>query len=361
MKILQLIQKKQLRGAEIFSAQLSSHLIEQGHHVIIVSLIDGEAQLPFQGKIISLNVNIRLKMIDVKGWKKLADLIADFCPDIIQANAGDTLKYAIFSKKLFRWNQPVVFRNASMISNYAKSFFSKKLISYLLQNTKHIIAVSDTTKQDLIEHFNIPPQKITAIPVGIELQPYKLIPAFDNNKINLVHVGGFSFEKNHKGLLSIFKQLLSKNGSFQLWLLGDGPLRKKTEDLAFELGLTQQVHFIGFVDNPIDYINTADMLLLPSIIEGLPGVILEAFYCKTLVVANNVGAVSELIIDHKTGRLIKKEDEAAFVEAIIALHSMDPTLKIKITDLANELVMSNYINKTNTLKFIDLYSSFTSG
>ena len=361
MKILQLIQKKQLRGAEIFAAQLSSHLIEQGHHVIIVSLIDGEAKLPFQGKIISLNVNIRLKMIDVTGWKKLADLIADFCPDIIQANAGDTLKYAIFSKKLFRWNQPIVFRNASMISNYARGFFSKKLISYLLNNTKHIIAVSDTTKQDLVNHFNISSKKIIAIPVGIELQSYKSIAAFDNNKINLVHVGGFSFEKNHKGLLSIFKKLLSKNGSFQLWLLGDGPLRKKIEDLAFELGLAQHVHFLGFVDNPIDYINAADMLLLPSIIEGLPGVILEAFYCKTLVVANDVGAISELIIDHKTGRLIKKEDETSFVEAIMTLYSMDPSLKLNITTLANEVVMRDYINKINTQKFIDLYSSLTLG
>jgi len=103
------------------------------------------------------------------------------------------------------------------------------------------------------------------------------------------------------------------------------------------------------------------MLLLPSIIEGLPGVILEAFYCKTLVVANDVGAVAELIIDHKTGRLIKKNDEASFVEAIITLHFMDESLKLKITNLANELVMRDYINKINTQKFIDLYTSLNPG
>ena len=67
MKILQLIQKKQLRGAEVFAAQLSTHLVDQGHDVLIVSLLDGKDQLPFTGNIISLQVSLRKKMFDA--WK----------------------------------------------------------------------------------------------------------------------------------------------------------------------------------------------------------------------------------------------------------------------------------------------------
>ena len=52
MKILQLIQKKQLRGAEVFAAQLSTHLVELGHEILIVALLDGKDQLPFTGNIL---------------------------------------------------------------------------------------------------------------------------------------------------------------------------------------------------------------------------------------------------------------------------------------------------------------------
>jgi hypothetical protein len=121
MRILYLIQKPQLRGAEIFASQLASHLQSDGHSVVMVCLFSGEAQLPFSGKIIHLNSKAKMRFCDLKAWKKLAQIINEERPDIIQANAGDTLKYTVFSKLLFRWKQPIVFRNASMISLYIHS------------------------------------------------------------------------------------------------------------------------------------------------------------------------------------------------------------------------------------------------
>ena len=357
MKILQLIQKKQLRGAEVFAAQLSTHLVDQGHDVLIVALLDGKDQLPFTGNIISLQVSLRKKMFDVAGWKKLNQIIADFKPDIIQANAGDTLKYAVFSKLFFRWKQPLVFRNASMVSHYAKSRFSKIFLQFLFRYTKHIVSVSHTTRKDLMEHFHIASSKITTVPVGIELKPIQPVTVFDKTKINIIHVGGFSFEKNHKGLLSIFKKLVAQNENYRLWLLGEGPLKTQIEALVETLNLRPYTNFLGYVNNPMDYIHQADLLVLPSIIEGLPGVITEAFYCKTPVVAYNVGGIADLIEDDETGRIIKVGDEQSFVSAVIDITSSSVEEKNRITTAAYKKVMDGFTNKQIALSFATLYES----
>jgi hypothetical protein len=126
MKLLFIIQKQQLRGAEIFASQLGSHLLAGGHKVVIVSLYSGEAQLPFTGKFIHLHANPAKRFFDPTSWKLLSGIIKKESPDLVQANAGDTLKYAVFSKLLYRWKQPIVFRNASMISLYIQSWWVKK-------------------------------------------------------------------------------------------------------------------------------------------------------------------------------------------------------------------------------------------
>ncbi len=72
MKILHLIQKTQKRGAEMFTCQLSNHLIKLGHQVKIVALFQGEVNLPFHGVITSLKASSKNRFFDVFEWKKLS-------------------------------------------------------------------------------------------------------------------------------------------------------------------------------------------------------------------------------------------------------------------------------------------------
>ena len=104
MKIIQLLQKPQLRGAEIFACQLSDHLVQQGHDVIVVTIFSGDSELPFKGEIINLDRPLGKRFYDIKGWRMFASMVKDFKPDIIQANAADTLKFAVSTKFLFSLN-----------------------------------------------------------------------------------------------------------------------------------------------------------------------------------------------------------------------------------------------------------------
>lgn len=315
MVIFQLIQKFQLRGAEMFAAQLSTHLTELGHQVFLISLFHGQSDLPFSGEKISLNRPITKRWKDFKGWQELDKLIQKHQPDVIQCNAGDTLKFAVLSKNIYRWKQPIIARNASMVSLYIKNPITKWINQKLYQNTTLIISVSENSKKDLNALFPETTSKTMVIPVGIEINPLQEAEWKGGKAAqrHIIHVGGFSFEKNHGRLLVIFQQFLSLQPDSHLHLLGEGPKKKAIEQLAVEMNLQDKITFYGWVSNPMDYIAKADVLVLPSIIEGLPGVILEAMYCKVPVVAYNVGGISEVIDNLTTGYLVSKNEESIFV------------------------------------------------
>ncbi|WP_034888147.1 glycosyltransferase [Gillisia sp. Hel_I_29] len=353
MRILQIIQKKQYRGAEIFASQLSNHLIELGHIVEMVSIYDGDALLPFQQKISNLSSEKSNRYFDIAGWRKLNQTILDFRPDVVQANAADTLKYAVFSKMIFRWKQPIFYRNASTSSYYIKSTFSKLINSLLLKKVYEIISVSNASKKDLNNLFPFTKLKTIVIPIGIESNSEKPIE-LGAKRYNIIHVGSFTREKNHSGLLLIFKKIIERCPNTHLHLFGEGPLRKGIENKSIEMDLYQHITFYEGVHNPLPYISGASVLMLPSNIEGLPAVLLEAMYCKTPVIAYNVGGISE-IISTDTGSLVKKDDIEDFANEFLKL--INNQNDIRLTNAFN-LVNSKYMNSKIAKEFTDVYKAY---
>lgn len=96
------------------------------------------------------------------------------------------------------------------------------------------------------------------------------------NKLVIGHVGRFSTPKNHPYLIKIFASLCSMREDAVLVLLGDGPGRAEIEAKCKELGIRDKVLFMGNCRQPEDYYQAFDMFLLPSLYEGLPGVLVEA-------------------------------------------------------------------------------------
>src|SRR5690606_20820448 len=145
--------------------------------------------------------------------------------------------------------------------------------------------------------------------------------------------------------------LVKDNDDIIFHLVGDCPLKESVEKLVLENGLSEKVKFYGFVKNALPLIANADVLVLPSIIEGLPGVLLEAMYCKTPVIAYNVGGISE-ILNSQTGIIVEKDNEAEFSAAILKVlrNSNDHSITA-----AYKLVSQNYMNEKLEDAFSKLY------
>lgn len=351
MKILQLIQKPQNRGAETFACQLSRHLVKMGYQVKILAVFKGEVTLDWDEKIEDIRGSAVNRFLDYKAWKTLAEHVKEFQPDLVQANAGDTLKYAVFSKKVFGWRQPIIFRNASEVGRYLTSGIQKKLNRFFYKNVNQVLSVSQASQIDIVSLFPFLKERTIVIPVGLEEKTPRTLELLPKGVPQMVHIGGFSFEKNHKGLLEILELVLEHKPNLHLHLVGDGPLRQEIEALVEKKNLDQKITFHGFVNNPLDYGKSADVLVLPSIIEGLPGVLLEAMYCKTPVVAYDVGGISE-ILNKDTGALIQEGDQENFARAVVKVLQDRPDDKI---EAAYKMVKEHYMNKQIAQEFVKSY------
>lgn len=365
MKVLQLIQKPQLRGAEMFASQLSNQLLQASHEVHLVSLLEGDASLPFKGNHIRLNRSLNKRFVDVPGWKAFAQHIKKIKPDVVQANAGDTLKFAVFSKLFFGWKTPIIFRNANKVSDFINTAPKLWFNKFLMSRVTHTISVSELCRQDFINTYSFKNNKTTTVPIGINLQPFDktlptdLVSFFSSGKV-LVNVASFVPEKNHSGLLKIIEELVAQGEDVKLVLVGDGKLRSAIEQQINELNLSDHIFLAGYRKDVLSIIANAHAFVLPSVIEGLPGVILEAMWCKTPVIAYDVGGISEVVINKETGWLVKAGDEDGFVRAVKeVLHMKREDLDV-IKERAFNKVVNEFDNKVIAKRFLEVYKRVVS-
>ena len=127
-------------------------------------------------------------------------------------------------------------------------------------------------------------------------------------------------QKGHAVLLDALAELHRRDLAFVCVLAGEGSLRAALERRVAELGLTECVAFLGRLEEAGPILLAADAVVLPSLWEGLPLVLLEALARGRPVVASAVGGVPDVIEDGVTGRLVPAGDAAALAEALAGFH-----------------------------------------
>ncbi len=101
--------------------------------------------------------------------------------------------------------------------------------------------------------------------------------------------------------------------------MGDGPLKLPVERLVRELDLEEWVTLTGFRRDVPAMLATVDMVVLPSLWEGLPFVVLEAMAAAKPVVASALPTLAEVVIDGETGLLVPVQEPSGFAEAVVRL------------------------------------------
>jgi glycosyltransferase involved in cell wall biosynthesis len=358
LKILQIIQRSQLRGAEIFACQLAEQLQQKGHEVDMLVLFGEKSKVfDFPLRFHFLEANEKKRWWDVDGYHRLNQFIRSGNYDIVQANAGDTLKYASLSKKIFRWKSTLVFRNANKISDFLNSAGKKIIYQWLMASVDYVASVSHNCMLDFLSIFPSFENRIANLPIGVKENTACAYPSLREIGINgsgpfVLHVAGFMPEKNHAGLLRIFKNVLPEFPDAKLLLIGEGKLRPNIEALAQEMKMDNSVVFLGKRNDVQSIMGACQVLVLPSFIEGLPGVILEAFSNRLPVIAYDAGGIKEVLFSGKTGWLMKQGNEKAFTTTMIdCLKNNNPF----ITDNAYRLIQEKYTIRRVAQDFEEAY------
>ena len=165
----------------------------------------------------------------------------------------------------------------------------------------------------------------------------------------VIFAGRLSIEKGINTLIEIGKKLPS---NIQLIILGTGPEEQKIKDLAKN---KKNVHYLGYQNkkNTISLIRGSDILIQPSLKEGISSTILESMACGTIVIASNVGGNTELIENRVNGIIKDSNDSDSFVEEIITLFN-NTELRQSLENQAQNTVKKYDWNQIGNL-YLNIY------
>src|SRR5258706_12132515 len=139
-----------------------------------------------------------------------------------------------------------------------------------------------------------------------------------------------------------------------LHVLGAGPREGRCQRLASGLGLGAAVHFHGFEPAVHARMASLDLLVIPSLREGLPYVLLEAMYLKVPVVASSVGGLREVLEDKECGVLVPVNDVERLAAAIEELYRVRHRRGV-LAERAHTLVRRQYLADRMVRQYGDLY------
>ena len=245
-------------------------------------------------------------------------------------------------------------------------FLPDRLVARLVER---VIAVSEAARMFLIEGKGYPAAKVTVVANGRDLSIYKPGSWRDAVRAELGlapatpvvgMVGRLDAQKGHTYLLDAWPGVQREIPDARLLLVGDGGLREPLERRVRELGLGDSVIFAGFRTDVPRLLDAMDVMVLPSLYEGMPLTAIEGSAMARPVVATAVDGTPEVVRDGSTGHLVPPADPAALTRAMLGL-LRDPDGARRMGQAGREWVLARFDVTRHVTATADVYRSVASG
>jgi len=230
------------------------------------------------------------------------------------------------------------------------------------KNVDAFIAISEGVKNVLVAG-GIDSQLIRVIPDGIDFAPYE-----EKNSVNYLRqelsfaqddylvgiVAHLADHKGHKYLIQATKYLKEHTPKIKVIIVGEGPLRMELGRQAKEILVEDMVFFLGFREDVPQILNSLDMFVLSSYLEGMGSSLMDAMACRLPVVATRVGGIPEVVEHGKTGLLVSPRSPKSLAKAILKLYE-NRELAHRLGQKGYEVVHQKFSAEAMASKAIDLY------
>jgi len=298
-------------------------------------------------------------------WK-LVRLIRRFRPDIVDTHTAKAGFLGRIAGALTGVPVRIHTFHGHVLHGYyseIKNTIFRRVERLLGRLTTHFIAVSDQVRLDLIDYGVAPGEKISVIPLGLELSPFLNCAALRGSfkrelglpeTTLLVGIVSRIFAiKNHALFVDAAARVISEVPDARFVVVGDGVLRPEIEARAANLGLNGRLIFTGWRrDLPAIYADMA-ALVISSNNEGTPFSAIEAMAASVPVVGTRVGGMPDLIREGSTGVLVPPRDAAALSAALVSLLG-DPQRRRRMgeaarADVEHRFTIARMLDETHAL------------
>lgn len=335
LQILQFIQAPQRRGAETFALQLSTALRDRAWRSTIISLFPGDERFVRSAEAAgvwggSLSSRHAGGVLSLRLVRSVMRRIGEAGHPVVQANGAATLKYLATARLLMRGRWPLLYRTIGMPSYWRRDPIRAALYRGWFRQADVVVAVCQRAADELVRTVGLPARQVRMIPNGVDARPFlsrsggvrarvRAEARVEADEVVLAHVGSLSPEKNHHALVRLTAALRDRDIAARLWLIGDGSQRGAIEAWIREARLADRVWMPGVRNDVADLLAGADLLVLPSLTEGMPAAAIEAGLSGLPVVAYRVGGIEEVVQHERTGLLAAPGDEAELQAAVTRL------------------------------------------
>lgn len=226
-----------------------------------------------------------------------------------------------------------------------KSLLARFLTRLTNKYSDKFIAISGAIATE-IQQMGVPREKIVIIHNGLdsgkfstprEAREVKRELELDPLRQTITMIARLHPVKGHEYFLRAARKVIDAGIKVQFLIIGEGKERRRLEQQVRELGLAEVVRIPGYYSPVEDIYGVSDILCVPSVMEGLGLVVLEAMYFNVPVVASNTGGIPEIINDRADGLLVEPRDYEGLAQAIMNILA-DPDLAIRLTTNAREKV-----------------------
>jgi glycosyltransferase involved in cell wall biosynthesis len=360
MKILHLLSSGGFYGKEAVVLTLCSELGKLGHTAGVGAFLNARA--PNQEVVNRAHrEGLQASMfecagrVDVRTVSQIREHILSQQIDLIHSHDYKADLYGFLAG---RWTGRPVFATCHL---WFGTTFSDRIYSgldrFVLRYFDGVIGVAPHIVERLHKSW-VPKCKVRVIPNGIDFKAFMARNELGCGEMchgdpTIGIVGRLSRQKGHAVLFAAARGILKRFPEAKFKVVGEGPDRTQLEAMVDQMGIGRNVEFAGFCDDMPALYSGLDLLVMPSLDEGLPIALLEAMAAGLAVIASSVGAIPSVVDHGKSGLLVQPGDVLGLEQAMLELLD-DASLRTRLAANARQSV-TRFSSERMARNYLDFY------